>query len=662
MKKTSRVKITKFTLVLTVSVLIMSVLTACTAGEKVTSRYDLDVVDATSNFYVNDFAGIFSEEQINSLMEKAVSFNEETSGIQVVITTVKSLNDAVVGYELVVEDQNGNRVEGNQTDSTNNPKFTVEEVAYSMYKEYGIGKDDMGILILLSTGTGKGDGDIRIETGRQMQFYITDGMSGELLDNYAMEYLYEQQYAEGLISLQSAVIDEIRKQVPTDWHSQVATTDETKVDSETTNEATGIVAGEAGDNSGSDDVAGKDNSETKDSGKGILWGFFGSIAAAIAALVAFIKQKLKGNTERQELEEAKKAEVSALRDEYEAKLAEKDSLHERNVRSLKGDYQRLEREKDRKISSLEQSLNQANGEISTLTKELEVMTDKYERAQRLHPESNFDEEVQNMIEGEYKAAAQEVDNNLAKILSTVPTKDNCEVFAEAIGLIDSVQSEVRKYVTSDRNEITLLYSQAITLKEEFERAEQEKRDKAAAQAAYNEISGIFDSNPNGSYRTYEALHSALAIFLGLSAAERAFFPDNSLIERLKRTHSVAEDDYRDYNAAHDAEGNVRSIIGSMYSADEDDRDRLSRAKRYYNGLTSSQQRYFSDELLSKLNRLISEADDDHRRQERRRRDEEEARRRRAQQQRMNSSIHRSSSSSFRGHGGRPGGGGASRKF
>lgn len=385
MKKTSRLKITKITLVLAVMVLIMSVLSACTAGESVTSRYDLDVVDATPNFYVNDFAGIFSEEQINSLMEKAVSFDEESSGIQVVITTVKSLNDAVVDYELIVEDQDGNRVEGNQTDATNDPKFTVEEVAYSMYKEYGIGKDDMGILILLSTGTGNGDGDIRIETGRQMQFYITDGLSGELLDNYAMEYLYEQQYAEGLISLQSAVIDEIRKQVPTDWHSQVAATDETKVDSETTEEATGIVAGEAGDNSGSDDAAGKDNSETNDSGKGILWGFFGSILAAIAALVAFIKQKFKGDTERQKLEEAKVAEINSLKEDFNAELARRDSLHEQEVQCQKRNYQSLRKEKDREISRLEKNLKQANGEISTLTKELEVMTDKYERAQRLHP-------------------------------------------------------------------------------------------------------------------------------------------------------------------------------------------------------------------------------------------------------------------------------------
>lgn len=652
MKKTRRVKTNKFALVLVMFVLVMSTVTACsTTGEKVTNRYDLEVVNATSNFYVNDFAGIFSEEQTNILMEKAISFDKETNGIQVVVTTVKSLDDAVVGYELVMEDQDGNRIQDKQADTTDDPKFTVEEVAYSMYKEYGIGTDDMGILILVSTGTGNGDGDIRIETGRQMQFYITDGLAGELLDDYAMEYLYEQKYAEGLISLQNAVIEEIRKQVPTDWYSQV-NTDESKADSQINNAITGEVV---------NNTTVKDNSKTKDSGKGIIFGFLGSIFVAVASLVALVRQRFKGNAERQKLEKSKKSEVSALKNEYETKLIEKDNLHEENVRSLRNDYRKLEREQDKKIEGLEQSLIQANDQISTLTKELEVMTDKYERLQRLHPESNFDEEVRNMIEGEYKAQAQEVDSNLEKVLSTNPTKDNCEIFADAIELIDSVQSEVRKYVISDRNKIKFLYNQAVILREEFERAEQEKRDRATAQTAYSEISRILDSNRVGNYQTYEALNSALSIFLGLSSAERAFFPDNSLIEKLKRTHSVAKDDYRDYSAAHNAERDVRTIVGAIYSANEKDRDRLSRAKRYYNELTPSQQEYFSDELLRKLKRLISEADDDHRRQERRRR--EEAERRRTQQQRMNSHTHTTHrSSGFGGHGGRPSGGGASRKF
>ena len=95
-----------------VLLIVMSLLTACgTPGTTIKSRYDLDVVDHTSNFYVNDFADLFTDAQEKELMEKAVAFDEEYSGIQVVITTVDYLNDAVVGYEYAVRDQNGNLIE-----------------------------------------------------------------------------------------------------------------------------------------------------------------------------------------------------------------------------------------------------------------------------------------------------------------------------------------------------------------------------------------------------------------------------------------------------------------------------------------------------------------------------------------------------------------------
>ena len=173
MKKTNRLKSRKWAMLLVV-VLIMSVLTACgTDPSTVTRYYDLDVIEATPDFYINDFAGVFSEDQKAELMAKAVEFDEEYSGIQVVITTVEHLSDAVKGSETETKDK----------------KFTIEEISYSMYSQYGIGQDDMGILILFSTS----DREVRIETGRQMQFYITDSVSGRLLDNYGMDYFAEDQ-------------------------------------------------------------------------------------------------------------------------------------------------------------------------------------------------------------------------------------------------------------------------------------------------------------------------------------------------------------------------------------------------------------------------------------------------------------------------------------
>lgn len=291
--------------------LVMSLLAGCaTDGTK--NYYDLDVVDHTSDFYVNDFAGVFSEEQKKALMEKAVGFDEEYSGVQVVITTVESLDSAVLGYEYVVEDAEGNRVEDtNQPGST--PKFTIEQVAYSMYSEYGIGQDDMGILILFSTG----DREVRIETGRQMQFYITDSISGRLLDDYGMDYFREDKFAEGLLSVQDAVIAKIKSEVPSDWHvSSEAEKAEDSEDSATT----GVVAGDANENSNENAVA-EDDTQSKNPANGILWGLFGSIAAAFAAIVAFIRQRFKGKSEKENLEKAKQEEVNSLKESFQNQLA-----------------------------------------------------------------------------------------------------------------------------------------------------------------------------------------------------------------------------------------------------------------------------------------------------------------------------------------------------
>lgn len=632
---------------LLVTILAMiSLLTACSVGSELKSYYNLDVVEHTSDFYVNDFAGVFSEEQKKEIMDKAVAFDKEYSGIQVVITTVESLNEAVLDYEFIVEDPEGNRVENADKEETD-PKFTIEQVAYSMYSQYGIGQDDMGILILFSTG----DREVRIETGRQMQFYITDSMSGRILDDYGMDYFANDQFAEGLIAVQEGVIDKIKENVSNDWY---ATSKKPDV-------GTGSIVNSESEDTSNQNVATDEPNKEKDPTKGILWGFFGSIGAAFAAMIAFIRQKFKGNTEKQNLEKAKQEEIGFLKSTFQSELDEKNRVHETNMASLKSEYQRIIREKDKSIQELRGEISDTQQENSTLKAQLEVVSDKYSRIQRLHPEYNFDNEVNSMIESEYMVAAKEVESNLNEVLAIVPDKDNYDTFNRALSFFDALQPEVKKYVTFDRAAIQKLYDESVQLKKEYERAEQEKRDRAAAQIAYDKINQVYKENSQGNHKTYKALDGALAIFLGLSAAQKAFFPDNNLIEKLKKTHFNAEVDHKDYEAAAKAETSVKNIIGCMSYADEDDRDKLERAMRFYRNLSSAQQAYFSDELLRKLKRLISEADEDHRRQERRRSDEAAARRR-AQQRSSYSSMSSSSRSNFSGRGGRPSGGGASRRF
>lgn len=82
-------------------------------------------------------------------MDNAVKLSNEHNGVQVVVTTVMSLD-------------------GN----------TIENYALEMYNLYGIGKDDMGLLILLSTG----DRQIRVEVGKAMEAYIPDSKAGRFID------------------------------------------------------------------------------------------------------------------------------------------------------------------------------------------------------------------------------------------------------------------------------------------------------------------------------------------------------------------------------------------------------------------------------------------------------------------------------------------------
>ena len=149
--------------------------------------YSQSVENQTAEFYVNDFANLFTEEQKNSIIEKATQLEEETGGIQVVISTVDTWGEGRTG----------------------------ESYTHAMYNQYEIGEKSMGVLITFS----KEEGEILFETGKNMQIFITDSQIDDLLDG-VMEVLRSGQIAEGLMLLQDSVIEEIRMSVPEDWHDQ----------------------------------------------------------------------------------------------------------------------------------------------------------------------------------------------------------------------------------------------------------------------------------------------------------------------------------------------------------------------------------------------------------------------------------------------------------
>ena len=626
MKLTSR-KSRRVTVMVLILAMVSCILTACSTEPENKNPYNVTVIDATSDFYVNDFAGILSEDQKSDMMALAVDLDSEYSGIQVVVTTVESFEKTVVSYE------------GNT--STN--VYDIEQLSYAMYDQYGIGQNDMGILIFFSVG----DREVRIETGYQMQTYITDQKSGQLLDNYGMEYFRNDQFADGLVAVQAATINEIKNVVPANWASFIDA-EETVTEQETANQETSKPA---------------DSSEEKkenDSNGGMLFGLFGSIGAMFAAVGAFIYNLFTGKKKREAEAKAHAAELQRKDDEHRKELAAVQGAHKAKIDQVARKYNSDMAAKKQEIDSLRGQLTMESNRHNDTRRELSALEEKFQRVQTLHPEFDFNQEVIDMIEGEFKASAKEVDDKLSQVVTIAADKDRIEFFTRAKEMFYAAKPEVRKYITTDVKTIEGLLSESVSLKQEFDRVEKEKQDKAVALAMHNKIEQAYNEHPVGSYRNYAVLLEVYSLFNRLTQAQRGYMPDVLLVSKFQKVFEAAQGDHDNYEAAKEAEKSVKSIISRIGSADEDDRDDLARAKKFYTGLSTAEKAYFDKGLYNKLLQLIRDAEQDH--------EDQERRRRQRRQQSSYSSSHRSSTSSFSsrssfsGRGGRPSGGGASRRF
>ena len=94
-------------------------------------------------------------------------------------------------------------------------------------------------------------------------------------------------------------------------------------------------------------------------------------------------------------------------------------------------------------------------------RELSALEEKFQRVQTLHPEFDFNQEVIDMIEGEFKASAKEVDDKLSQVVTIAADKDRIEFFTRAKEMFYAAKPEVRKYITTDVKTIEGLLSESI---------------------------------------------------------------------------------------------------------------------------------------------------------------------------------------------------------
>lgn len=137
----------------------------------------LAIVPPTADFFVNDYAGVLTEETKNYIMQTNTELQQKT-GAQIVVVTVTSLENE-----------------------------SIEEYATDLFRKFGIGdaEKNNGVLLLCSTG----DRLFRIEVGYGLEGTLTDGKTGRIQDEYIIPYLKNNNYDEGIKNGFNAILQEV---------------------------------------------------------------------------------------------------------------------------------------------------------------------------------------------------------------------------------------------------------------------------------------------------------------------------------------------------------------------------------------------------------------------------------------------------------------------
>lgn len=567
----------------------------------------ITIPSATGDFYVNDFAGVFTEDEKNRLTENAIALSNEHDGIQVVVTTVTSLDGA-----------------------------TVEEFAFSMYNKYEIGKDDMGILILLSTG----DRQIRVEVGKAMEAYINDSKAGKFIDNYAIPYLKDNKFNEGLISLQEALISEITNCVKVDnIETQIINTENTSFGTRKYNNLK------------------------------IIFTLFSILSAIIFVIQTIIIFKLKTckDTIQDDLTKSNKdlkdasniaqkyyRELSSLRKEYEEKL--RNSLSEKD---------KMELQYENALINIGDKVTKLNSSITDLESNLSALQDRYSRAIKLHP--NLETEIEDMINQEKleydKACAKEVEILLKEFIDSSASKDIVSKVHYALSKYAALENEQKAHITIDVSKIHDLHDASCKLKVEYEKEMQDEADKKQADVVRKYISNTLADISTVTASDFDLLKSLKSRYDEMSPGAKLHF-DNTVIKKLRTLLERSKHDLSIKTQVETAENTITSAIRYISVGREDDLDNLCNVKQIYEKLPNEARNRFEPSIINMLNRLIDDAERDKRRNEeerrKRKRDEEEKRRRNNHSNFGGFGGH--SGGGFSGFGGSSGGGGASRGF
>ena len=162
---------------LTVLLLLACLLTGCTSNstDEIKNDSKILVPKVLADTYVYDQGDFISDDQEDVINNLLVQLEEKTT-VEFAVVTIPSL-------------------EG----------LTIEEYSVKLARELGLGKADQnnGILLLVS----KTDAKARLEIGTGLQGFLTDSVSGRILDKFFVPSREKDNYDDACFNTVNAVIN-----------------------------------------------------------------------------------------------------------------------------------------------------------------------------------------------------------------------------------------------------------------------------------------------------------------------------------------------------------------------------------------------------------------------------------------------------------------------
>ncbi|MGM9930706.1 MULTISPECIES: TPM domain-containing protein [Bacillaceae] len=140
-----------------------------------------EVPEPKGDIYVQDFAGILSEQQKQGLNQLGRKLEDQTKA-QIAVLTIDSLDGS-----------------------------TPEEYALEAFRKYGLGDKELenGVLLLMAFEENDSDKSARIEVGYGLEGALPDGKVGRILDEYTMPYWKEGKPDQAIILTYEQLFNEV---------------------------------------------------------------------------------------------------------------------------------------------------------------------------------------------------------------------------------------------------------------------------------------------------------------------------------------------------------------------------------------------------------------------------------------------------------------------